>query len=145
MNILNQYGSLLAIIALVLGAAIYLYGTSKKGRADIVRQDNADLRASNQELRTEKAGYVATITQQTDTIKNLRDVATQTPAVTQLLELTSKQQAITAKQHSQVIDNLSKLTEQMSKMTTEFSHVATAMSKNSTAQDKNRNSREANR
>lgn len=132
MNILNQYGAILAILALVLGAGIYLFGTAKRGRVDIVRQDNADLRGSNQELRNEKAGHIATITQQTDTIKNLRDVATQTPAVSRLLELTSKQQAITTQQHSDVIKELSNLAKQMSKMTTEFGHVAASINKSNT-------------
>jgi hypothetical protein len=145
MNLVNDYGAILTILTLFTGAAVYLYSTSKRGRVDIVRQDNADLRSSNQELRTEKAGYVATITQQTDTIKNLRDVATQTPAVTKLLELTAYQQKITNKQHIDVIKQLSDLTIQMSKMTESFSVVAQALGKNSTAQDKNRTSREAQR
>jgi methyl-accepting chemotaxis protein len=144
MNIINDYGAGLGILALVIGAGVYLYGTAKRGRADIVRQDNADLRSSNQELRTEKAGFVATITQQSDTIKNLRDVATQTPAVTQLLDLTAKQQAITSVQHSEVIKQLSALTSQMSKMTAEFSHVATALQANSRAQEVNSKAQEKN-
>lgn len=142
MDLINQYGALLAVFALVLSGGVYLYSTAKRGRADIVRQDNADLRASNQELRTEKAGYIATITQQTDTIKNLREVATQTPAVTQLLEITSKQQAITNQQHADVIKQLSELAKQMSKMTIEFSHVATALGANTKAQDVNTASRD---
>lgn len=115
---LKNFGTLLGVLGLLVTVAVYLYGTSRKGRQDIIRQDNTDLRASNQELRTEKAGYVATITQQSDTIKNLRDVATQTPAVTQLLELSSRQQAITQKQHGEVMEQLSHVATEMSKMTT---------------------------
>lgn len=126
---LKDFGAILAVLGVLVTTGVYLFTTAKRGRSDIVRQDNADLRASNQELRTEKAGYVATITQQTDTIKNLREVATQTPAVTQLIELTTKQQQITNKQHSDVIKQLSDLAKQMSKMTTEFSHIAEAISK----------------
>lgn len=117
MDTINKYGAALGIISLLLGALVYLFTTVKRGRQDIVRTDNADLRASNQELRNEKAGFIATITQQTDTIKNLREVATQTPAVTQLLELSSKQQVITQKQHSEVMTQLSHVAKEMSKMT----------------------------
>lgn len=133
----------LTCFVLVVGAAVYIYGTTKRGRTDIVRADNADLRSSNQELRTEKAGYLATIVQQTDTIKNLREVATQTPAVTKLLELTAQQQKITNTQHSDVIKQLSDLTKQMAKMTESFSNVAKELGKNTTSQDKNRVSRDA--
>lgn len=121
MEHIPQLYYLLGATTMLTLAGVYLYSTAKRGRGDIVRQDNADLRASNQELRTERAGYIATITQQTDTIKNLREVATQTPAVTQLLDLTSKQQQTTNKQHSDVIQQLSELAKQMSKMTTEVS------------------------
>jgi hypothetical protein len=144
MNSFN-YEFILTAFVLITGASVYLYGTTKKGRADIVRQDNADLRSSNQELRNEKAGHLATITQQTDTIKNLREVATQTPAVTKLLELTAYQQKITNQQHTDVIKQLSDLAKQISKMTASFGDVAMALGKNSTAQDKNRNSREASK
>lgn len=124
---INKFGAVLAVLTLLGGGFVYLYSTVKRGRQDIVRQDNADLRASNQELRNEKAGHIATITQQTDTIKNLREVATQTPAVTQLLEITGKQQVVTNQQHQDVIKQLSELAKQMSKMTTEFGHIATAL------------------
>lgn len=141
MDTLNNYGAILAILTLVLGAGIYLYGTAKRGRADIIRQDNADLRASNQELRQEKAGLLATTTQQADTIKNLREVATQTPAVTQLLEMTNRQQQITNKQHSDVIKEISNLAKRMAEMTTEFSKVAQAMAVNTKSQNSNMASR----
>lgn len=134
-DFLTNFGTLLAVLTILTTIGVYLYGTSKKSRADIIRQDNADLRASNNELRTEKAGYVATITQQTDTIKNLREVATQTPQVTQLLELTGKQQITINKQHADVIHQLSELAKEISKMTAEFSHVAKAMQKNTIAQE----------
>lgn len=140
---LSQFGGIVGLASLLIIGFVYLYSTAKKGRQDVVRQDNIDLRASNQELRTEKAGYIATITQQTDTIKNLREVATQTPAVTKLLELTSKQQQITNKQHSDVIHQLADLASEISKMTTEFSKVATAMTRNTSAQDANRRERKS--
>ncbi len=142
MELINQSGAVIGILTLFVGAGVYLFTIGKRGRADIVRQDNIDLRSSNQELRTERAGCLATIEQQADTIKNLREVATQTPAVTQLLTLTSKQQAITADQHTQVITQLTELTTEMSKLTKEFSHVATAIAKNSKAQRDNTLSRE---
>ncbi len=138
----GDYGAILGLLTLMVLGGVYLFSVAKKGRADIIRQDNIDLRSSNQELRAEKAGHLATITQQADTIKNLREVATQTPAVTQLLELTSKQQSITNQQHSDVIKQLSDLTKQMSKMTTEFSHVAAAMTINTKSQNANTASRE---
>lgn len=131
MELINNYSGVLLVITLILGAGVYIYGTVKRGRTDIVRQDNADLRSSNQELRSEKAGYIATITQQSETIKGLREVATQTPAVTQLLEASSKQQAIAAKQHGEVIKQLSELAKEMSKMTGEFSRFTTVLQKNS--------------
>lgn len=127
MELINNFGALLAIITLFLGAAVYLYGTVKRGRADIVRQDNVDLRASNQDKSSKLAGLQATVEAQQREIKNLQNVATQTPAVTQLIEITTKQQALTNKQHGEVIKQLSELAKQMSKMTTEFSHIATAM------------------
>lgn len=129
MELINKFGAVLAIATLLVSGLVYLYSAVKRGRQDIVRQDNADLRSSNQELRNEKAGHIATITQQTDTIKNLREVATQTPAVTQLLEITGKQQVVTNQQHQDVIKQLSELAKQMSKMTTEFGHIATALGK----------------
>lgn len=120
---------------------VYLYGTAKRGKADIVRQDNADLRASNQELRQNQAGHLATITQQADTIKNLREVATQTPEVKQLLAATARQQQVINKQHTDVIAKLADLAEAISKMTTEFSKVAANLTVNSKSQDANTASR----
>lgn len=126
---IQNFGGVLVVLAALVTAGVYLFTTGKKGRSDIVRQDNADLRASNQDKDKKISGLEATVLSQTDTIKNLREVATQTPAVTQLIEITTKQQQTVNKQHSDVIKQLSELAKQMSKMTTEFSHIAAAISK----------------
>jgi hypothetical protein len=153
MDFLNQYGTILVIIGLVLGAAIYIYGSFKKGKSDIVRQDNADLRASLQDKVSKIAAFEATIISQTDTIKNLREVATQTPEVKELISLTLKQQQVINKQHADVIKQLSDLTKGIANMTTdlmteiskvvmEFSKASKVMAVNSIAQDNNTKSRE---
>ncbi len=46
MNLINDYGGLLAVLALIVGAGVYLYGTAKKGRRDYLRADNLDLQNS---------------------------------------------------------------------------------------------------
>lgn len=139
---LQNFGTLLAVLGALASVAIYLYGTSKKNRSDIVRQDNADLRASNQDKSTRLAALEATVTSQNDTIKNLREVATQTPAVTQLIDATTKQQALINKQHGDVIREISNLAKRMADMTTEFGKVAQAMTVNTKAQEDNTTSRE---
>jgi methyl-accepting chemotaxis protein len=130
MQLLNQYGVILAILALIIGAGVYLYGTAKKGRRDYLRADNVDLNNSNNLLREKVEGLEESIKTLTATVLSLRDVATQTPAVTQLLEQT-------ANQHAQVITQLADLTKEISKLTREFSHVAQAITANSKAQEKN--------
>lgn len=124
---LNTFGGIMAVATLVILAFVYLYSTAKKGRQDIIRQDNADLRASNQEFRTQKAGDEATINEQREAIHHLRDIATQTPAVTKLIEMNTKQQRETNQQHSQVITELSKLTGQISQLAGQFSELAKAI------------------
>ncbi len=74
MQFINQFGGIIGILALMVGAGVYLFGTAKRGQQDIIRQDNTDLRSSNQEMRTEKAGLEATIKENRDTIKQLRDI-----------------------------------------------------------------------
>lgn len=144
MEFLKQIGPILAILTPIIFVAVYGFSAVKKGKNDIVRQDNADLRASNTELRTEKAGHLATITSQADTIKNLREVATQTPEVKALLKATAEQQILINKQHTDVIAKLSDLATEISKMTAEFSKVATAMGKNTIAQNTSNHLRENN-
>lgn len=142
-----DFNSISVIIAFLVGlvtVGVYLYGTASRGRADTIRQDNADLRASNQELRQNQAGHIATISQQTDTIKNLREVATQTPEIKELLASTAKQQIAINKQHAEVIEKLAHLAEAISNMTTEFSKVATNLATNSRAQRINSEAQDAN-
>lgn len=126
-DIVNQFGAIIGIGGLVIVAFVYLYSTAKRGRQDVVRQDNADLRASNQEMRTKKAGDEATIHEQIETIRKLQDIATQTPAVTKLIEMNTKQQDQLNIQHQQVITELSKLTGQISSLASEFSGLAKAI------------------
>lgn len=134
---IKDFGAILVVLGALVTVGVFLYGTAKKGRADVIRQDNADLRASNQELRQNQAGHLATITSQADTIKNLREVATQTPEVKALLASTAKQQAIINQQHTDVIAKLADLAEAISNMTAEFSKVAANLTVNSVAQDAN--------
>lgn len=121
-----------------------MFGTAKRGRADIVRQDNADLRASNQDKVSKIAGLEATVAGQTKQIADLQSVATQTPEVKALLAATAKQQQIINKQHADVIGKLSDLAEAISNMTAEFSKVVQAMGVNTKAQDKNTAERRSN-
>jgi chromosome segregation ATPase len=117
----------IVIAGLVVVAFIYLFSTGKRGRDDIIRQDNADLRASNQELRNQRAVDEATLKEQREMIHQLRDIATQTPAVTKLIEMNNRQSKQTAEQHQQVITELSKLTGQISNLAAEFGRMAKAI------------------
>lgn len=126
-DFLNQYGAFLAIASLLLSGFVYLYSIGKRNRQDIVRQDNIDLRASNQEMRTEKAATDATLKEQQESIRYLKDVATQTPAVTKLIDMIGNQQAQNAKQHTQVISELSKLTGKISDLAGQFGTLAQAL------------------
>lgn len=111
---LSKWGGIITLAGLLVVGFVYLYSTAKRGRQDILRQDNADLRASNSELRNEKTGHEATIDQQKEAIHNLRDIATQTPAVTKLIEMNTKQ-------HREVVQALTNLTGQLSNLVIEFS------------------------
>lgn len=124
---INQFGAFIGIGTLVILALVYLYSTAKHGRQDIVRQDNIDLRASNQEMRTQKVGDEATIKEQRESIAHLREIATQTPAVTKLIEMNTRMNKQASDQHAQVIGALSDLTGQISALATEFSHLAKAI------------------
>lgn len=126
-DVINQFGAFIGIATVVILALVYLYSVTKKGRQDIIRQDNADLRASNQEMRTQKAADEATVNEQREAIHHLRDIATQTPAVTKLIEMNTRQQKQVTEQHMQVIGELSKLTGQISNLATEFSSLAKAI------------------
>lgn len=126
-EVINQFGAFIGVGTLVVLALVYLYSTARHGRQDIVRQDNTDLRASNQEMRTEKVGLEATIKEQRDSINHLREIATQTPAVTKLIEANTRMQKQTNEQHSQVITELSNLTGQISHLAGEFSKMVTAL------------------
>lgn len=139
MQFINQFGAILAVLVAVVGGFVYLYSTAKRGRQDIIRQDNADLRASNQEMRTQKAVADTTIKEQGDTIRKLQDIATQTPAVTKLIEMNTKQQGQLNQQHQQVIKSLSDLTGQISTLATEFSTLAKAI--NASYKNKDREKR----
>lgn len=110
MEVLNQSGAVIGIATLAISGFVYLYSIAKRGRQDIIRQDNDDLRKSNQEMRTEKAGMEATINETREQNRQLRDIATQTPAVTKLIEMNISQQKQTNEQHVQVLDGLSQLT-----------------------------------
>ncbi len=124
---LNQLWGFIAIAGVVIVGFVYLYSVGKRGRADIIRQDNVDLRASNQEMRTEKVGLEATIKEQQESIRYLKDVATQTPAVTKLLDMIGAQQTQNSQQHTEVISELSKLTGQISKLAGQFGTLAAAL------------------
>lgn len=126
-ELVNQFGAIIGISTILLTAFVYLFTTAKKGRQDIVRQDNADLRASNQEMRTERAGMEATITENRETIRQLRDIATQTPAVTKLLDMIGTQQQQSSEQHTEVIQQLSKLTGKISDLAGQFGTLAKAL------------------
>jgi hypothetical protein len=127
MEWVNKFGAVLALATLVVLALVYLFSVAKKGRQDIVRQDNADLRASNQEMRTEKAATEAKLAEQQESIRYLKDVATQTPAVTKLIDMIGQQQGANAKQHTQVISELSKLTGKISDLAGQFGTLAAAL------------------
>lgn len=116
-----------AIAGVVVVAFVYLFSVGKKGRDDVIRQDNADLRASNSELRNEKTTNEAVIKEQREMIHQLRDIATQTPAVTKLIEMNNRQAKATAEQHSQVISELSKLTGQISNLAGQCGEMAKAI------------------
>lgn len=127
MEFINQFGAIIGIATLLIGGFVYLYSTAKRGRQDIIRQDNADLRASNQEMRTEKAINETTIKEQHETIRKLQDIATQTPAVTKLIEMNTIQQRQLNDQHKQVITEISKLTSELGRLANEFSKMAKAL------------------
>jgi septal ring factor EnvC (AmiA/AmiB activator) len=113
MEILNKVGGAIGIVTLFLAAAVYLYSTARKGRADIVRQDNTDLRQSNQEIRTERATLEERVKNQDDQIRTLKELAVQTPAVTKLIEMNSVQQKQASEHHTQVIEEMGKMTVQI--------------------------------
>lgn len=116
MDFINKAGALIGFIALLVGTIVYLYGTAKKGTRDLLRQDNDDLTKSNLLLRSEKLAAEATIDAQQASLKNLRDIATQTPAVERLIELITKQQTTASAQHTKVIQELSSLTGKISEL-----------------------------
>lgn len=100
----------------VIVGAVFLYSVGKRGRQDILRQDNADLRASNQEMRTEKVGLESTIKEVRAQNNQYREIATQTPAVTQLIDLIKEQQKLSSIQHTEVTSGLTKLTGEITKL-----------------------------
>lgn len=110
MEFLKDFSVWIGAVSLLLSGFVYLYSAVKKGRADIIRQENDDLYKSNQEMRTQKASLEATVAENRTTIKDLRDIATQTPAVTALIDTINIQQKQAAEQHTQVLLELSKLT-----------------------------------
>jgi septation ring formation regulator EzrA len=67
--------------------------------------------------------------EQAESIRNLRDIATQTPAVTRLIDMISQQQTQNSKQHTQVISELSKLTGKISDLAGQFGELAKALNK----------------
>lgn len=138
MEALNHFGAIVGFAALILGALIYLYSTAKQGRQDIIRQDNKDLRESNQEMRIEKSGLEAAATENRETIKQLRDIATQTPAVTKLIGVIETQQKQAAEQHSQVLAELSKVTSSFGSLAKEFSGLAKAINNRENSNAKSR-------
>lgn len=115
-EIINRVGAIVGLLALLTGAIVYIYGTGKQKRQDILRQDNDDLTKSNTLLRSEKLANDATIEAQQAALKNLRDIATQTPAVERLIELITKQQTVASEQHTKVIQELSSLTGKISEL-----------------------------
>lgn len=121
MEFMNQFGAIFGVSVVVAGGIISFIGIGKRNRQDIVRQDNADLRASNQEMRTEKAGMEATINESREQIRQLRDIATQTPAVTQLIDLIKQQQELSSTQHTDVMGGLTDLTAKISDLATVIS------------------------
>lgn len=114
MEVINQFGVVIGIGSLVVTAFVYLYSTAKRGRQDVVRQDNADLRASNDTLRAEKTGLESTVRELREQNRQLRDIATQTPAVTQLIDMIKSQQGQLGEQHLQVMTGFTKLTGELS-------------------------------
>lgn len=127
MEIINQFGALLGIAALVVIGFVYLWSVGKRTRADVIRQDNADLRASNGELRSDRDTLEATVKEQRESIQHLRDIATQTPAVTKLIEMNNEQSKQQNQQHLQVVNELSKLTSQIGNLAKEFGQIAKAI------------------
>lgn len=115
-DLLNQFGAYIALATAFVVGFVYLFSTAKKSRQDIIRQDNADLRASNDTLRMENGGLKATLAETKDTVDKLQNIATQTPAVTRLIEVIERQQKQTTTQHMQVIQELSKLTGEISNL-----------------------------
>lgn len=121
---INKFGALFALATSIVLAGVYLYSIARKGRQDVLRQDNADLRASNQELRTERAADQAKILEQQESIRYLKDVATQTPAVKQLIEMNMRQSKQSAEQHTQVIKELSGVANEIGHLAGEFAQLA---------------------
>lgn len=138
---LTSYATILGVGSLIVGAGVYLYGTARKGRIDYLRIDNDELRKSNGDRDVKIAGLEATVVEQSRQIADLQAVATQTPAVTQLIAATNSQQKLMIKQHTDVIKEISNLAKALSELTMEFSRVAYVMSANTVAQDKNTKSR----
>lgn len=130
-DFINQFGGLVGVASLLVSAFIYLYSMGRRGRQDILRQDNVDLMASNTELRAQNSGYRSTIESNAETIRTLREIATQTPAVTKLLDVVSMQQSQTSTQHVQVIEKLTDLTGEISNLAAQFFGVAKAINKRS--------------
>lgn len=126
-NLMNQFGAIIGIAGLLMGSFIYLYSTAKRGRQDIIRQENADLYASNQEMRTERAGFKATIEANNSRIRELSAIATQTPDVKHLINVISQQQKQSSEQHTDVISQLSKLTGKISDLAGQFGSLAKAL------------------
>lgn len=114
MEVINQFGIIIGVGSLAVSGFVYLYSTAKRGRTDILRQDNADLRASNEGLRSEKASQASVIAELREQNRQLRDIATQTPAVTQLIDMIKGQQEQIGKQHVQVMTGFTKLTGELS-------------------------------
>ncbi len=90
MDIINQSGAIIGLLTLVVGAAVYLYGTTKKGRRDFLRADNQDLTTSNTLLRQKIESLEESVKTLTATVANQRDIATQTPDVKLLLLLNAR-------------------------------------------------------
>lgn len=112
-DVISQASSVIGLAVLIGAAGVVLWSSVRKGKSDVVRQDNQDLRASNTDKDKTIDNNNATIQAQEGMIKTLKEVATQTPAVTKLIDIIASQNAQSANQHTEVIKQLSSVAKEL--------------------------------
>lgn len=109
----SQASSVIGLAVLIGAAGVVLWSSVRKGKSDVVRQDNQDLRASNADKDKTIDSNAATIKAQEGMIATLKEVATQTPAVTKLIDIIATQNSQSANQHTEVIKQLSSVAKEL--------------------------------